>query len=166
MEIRSLRFKQIIVWHSGGEIELTNTKSGDRETVPLNRKTVELLFTIARERGIDLYDLTEKNGSQHDFLNKHGRKISDLRYVMKQTFKKAGIPYRPFHTFRHFWSSEMFDSGADVAKLKKIGRWGDLKTMLRYCHSYRADDQDAIDAFSEHLDKKPGRILKLQEEIK
>jgi hypothetical protein len=36
MEILNLKFKQIRIWMKGGEIELTDTKSGKREFVPIN----------------------------------------------------------------------------------------------------------------------------------
>jgi len=64
------------------------------------------------------------------------------------------MPYRPFHTFRHFWTSQMFNAGVDVGKIKKMGRWGDLQTMLSYCHSSRSEEQEAIEDRSNQREKK------------
>ena len=159
MEILKLKFRQIRTLLNGVEVVLIDTKSGKRETVPLNNETIELLETIAKERGIDLYHLDEKSGDEYIFLGTTGKPLRDLRHPMKLTYKKAGIPYRPFHTFRHFWTSEMFSAGVDVAKIKKIGRWRDLKTMLRYCHSQKLEEQEAINALSMHLKRKQPEML-------
>ena len=53
MEILNLQFKQIKIWMKGGEIELTETKSGEREKVTLNLEVIALLKQIAKERKID-----------------------------------------------------------------------------------------------------------------
>ena len=87
--------------------------------------------------------------------------MKDIRKQMQVTFQKAGIEYRPFHTFRHFWTSEMFNAGVDVGKIRKIGRWRDLKTMLRYCHSNKSEERDAVNALSSHLRRRPATVLKI-----
>ena len=158
MEILNLKFRQIKLWPGGAEIELTDTKSGKRETVPLSQEVQGLLFEIADERGIDLRNLDEESGSKYVFLGKKGNPLRDLRHPTELTFRKAGIEYKPFHTFRHFWTSEMFNAGVDVGKIKKMGRWGDLTTMLRYCHSNRSEEQEAINALSTHLNKRPNIV--------
>lgn len=157
-EIMNLRFGQIRIWPRGFEIELTDTKSGKRETVLLNQSTKELLLKIANERKIDLFNISEEDASQHVFLGKYGMPLRDFRHPMKATFDKSGIPYRPFHTFRHFWTSQMFNAGIDVGKIKKMGRWGDLQTMLRYCHSSRSEEQEAIEGLSNQLEKRPSKV--------
>ncbi|MCZ6820382.1 MAG: hypothetical protein O7G31_12950, partial [Calditrichaeota bacterium] len=54
--------------------------------------------------------------------------------------------------------SQMFNAGVDVGKIKKMGRWGDLQTMLRYCHSSRSEEQEAIDRLSDFLEKRPNIV--------
>jgi len=158
-EIFSLQFFQVKFWPSGMEVELTDTKSGELETVPLNQDTREWILEIADERGINLHKMLYEQKMQHVFLGRYGKRIKDLRRQMQVTFQRAGIEYRPFHTFRHFWTSEMFNAGVDVGKIQKIGRWKDMKTMLRYCHSNMSERHDAVDALSEHLKKPQAEVL-------
>ncbi len=162
-EILSMRLGQIKVWPSGIEVELTETKSGDKETVPLNQDTIDLIFEIANEKGINLKNMSQKDKTEYVFTGRYGKRIKDLRRQMQVTFEKAGIEYRSFHTFRNFWTSEMFDAGVDVGKIRKIGRWKDLKTMLRYCHSNKSQEHDAVNALSIHLKKPQAKVLKLNQ---
>lgn len=162
-EILNLKFGQIKIWPNGAEIELVDTKSGEKENVPLNEEAEGLVFEIARERNIDLKNLSQKQKSEHVFLGRYGRHMKDIRKQMQITFQKAGIEYRPFHTFRHFWTSEMFNAGVDVGKIRKIGRWRDLKTMLRYCHSNKSEERDAVNALSSHLRRRPATVLKINQ---
>ena len=94
-----------------------DSKSGEKENVPLNEEAEGLVFEIARERNIDLKNLSQKQKSEHVILGRYGGHMKDIRKQMQVTFQKAGIEYRPFHTFRHFWTSEMFNAGVDVGKI-------------------------------------------------
>lgn len=162
MEILNLQFKQIKIWMKGGEIELTETKSGEREKVTLNLEVIELLKQIAKERKIDLDSMIDEQKNEYVFTGMKGQRLFSVKKPMIRTLKNAGIEPRPFHTFRHFWTTEMFRTGVDVAKIKNLGRWKDFKTLLRYCHSYRLDEQEAVDQLSSHLSRRPGKILKME----
>jgi hypothetical protein len=48
----------------------------------------------------------------------------------------------------------MFNAGVDVGKIQKIGRWKDMKTMLRYCHSYKSEEREAIESLSSFLQRR------------
>ncbi|NIT59789.1 MAG: tyrosine-type recombinase/integrase [Aliifodinibius sp.] len=150
-ETLSLQFKQVKIHDFGAEVELIETKSGKRETVPINEGVVELLDVIARQRGIDFRFMSEQEREQYVFLGLRGERLKSVRKPMQRTFRDAGVPYRDFHTFRHFWTTEMFNAGADVLEIQKIGRWGDLKTMLRYCHKRRTQEYDAVNKLHQHL---------------
>ena len=163
MEILNLRFKQIKLHLNSTVIELTDTKSGKREIVPINQEVVAQLREIAAARKIDLKNMTPVQKAEYVFTGVKGQRLQSVRKPMVRTFKTAGVELRPFHTFRHFWTTEMFRAGADVTRIKKIGRWKDLQTMLRYCHSNRADEQEAVNLLSAHLQKKPAEILKLKQ---
>ena len=162
MEILNLKFRQIKLWMNGGEIELIDTKSGKRETVLLNNDVVDLLKLIATEKDVDLFRVKERQKDLHVFTGMRGAPLKSITKPMMRTFREAKIEPRPFHTFRHFWTTEMFNAGVDVAKIKKIGRWRNLKTMLRYCHSNRSDEQEAVNTFSTHIKRKPAEILTMK----
>ncbi len=52
----------------------------------------------------------------------------------------------------------MFAAGKDVASIKESGRWGDLQTMLRYCHTSNAERFDAAHNLGKHFGKAAGKI--------
>lgn len=162
MEVLNLQFGQLRIWFSGAEIELVDTKSGDKEFVPLNQDVMDLIKEIATERSIDLSRLSEADKKQYVFTGVHGQPIKSVRKPMARTFKQAGIEYRPFHSFRHFWTSEMFSAGADPATIQKAGRWKDFKTMLRYCHRDKSQAHEAVERLSLHLNKAPARVVELK----
>ncbi len=155
-ETLSLQFKQIKIHDFGAEVELIETKSGKKETIPINKGVVEMLHIIARERYIDFKFLTEKQREQYVFLGLRSDRLKSVRKPMQKTFRDADLSYRDFHTFRHFWTTEMFNAGADVLEIQKIGRWGDLKTMLRYCHKRRTQEYDAVNKLHQHLSSSAG----------
>lgn len=159
MEILNLTFGQLNVWHSGMEIELLETKSGNKEHFPLNPEMQALLNTIAKEKSIDIFHLTPQQKNLNVFDGLYGNQIRNIRRPLEKTFEKAGIEKRPFHTFRHFWTKMMFESGIDPATIQKLGRWGDFETMLKYCYTIRSQERDAINKLSEKLNKKPAKII-------
>ena len=123
MEILNLKFKQIKLYLKSAEIELTDTKSGKHEIVPINDAVVELLREIAVERKIDLQQMTTTQKNEMVFTGAKAQNLQSVRKPMIRTFKAAKVELRPFHTFRHFWTTEMFRAGIDVATIQKLGRW-------------------------------------------
>ena len=150
-ETLGLQFKQVKIHDFGAEVEVIETKSGKKETIPINQGVVKLLHAIAKDRGINLKFMSEQQREQYVFLGLRGDRLKSVRKPTQRTFRDAGVPYRDFHTFRHFWTTEMFNAGADVFEIQKIGRWGDLKTMLRYCHKRRSQEYDAVNKLHQHL---------------
>lgn len=159
MEILNLTFRQIRMWLKNAEIELVETKSGEKEYVPLDRKSIELIWEIAEDKGIDLRKLRDSDKDKHLFTGIHGQRLKSVRRPMETTFKRAGIELRPFHTFRHFWTKMMFEAGNDPATIQKVGRWRDFETMLKYCYTTKSQEHDAVNKLSEHLERKGAKIL-------
>jgi integrase len=160
MEILDLQFGQVRIWPGGGgEIELLDTKSDEKEYVPLNDDVVDMIIMIAQERNIDVFNMKEKDREKFVFLSKYRKKLLSVRKPMYYTFSKAGIDQRPFHTFRHFWTKMMFEAGNDPATIQKVGRWRDFETMLRYCYTTREEEQAAVRKLSLKLkDQTPKKI--------
>jgi len=159
-EILSLKIRQIKLRDFSSEIELADTKSGKREAIPIHQGIIDLLQEIAKARGIDIKHLTEAQKEEYVFHGKYNNnRLFSVKKPMKTTFRKAGIPYHDFHTFRHFWTTEMFNAGIDVSIIQKIGRWRDLKTMLRYCHTRKPRELDAVNTLNEHLSKTAGNVI-------
>jgi len=163
MEILNLAFGQIKIWLKRTEIELIETKSGDKEYVPLDHEVIALLTQIADERGVDLHNISTEDKQKHVFTGMLGQPIKSVRKPMVRTFRDAGVEFKPFHTFRHFWTKMMFEAGNDPATIQKIGRWRDFKTMLRYCYTTRAQEHEAVDKLSDHLVKKTAKVFPLRQ---
>jgi len=127
--------------------------------VPIHDDVIAMLKQIAQERGINLERMTTEQKEDHVFYGTRGTRLFDVRKAMTSTFKNAGVEQRDFHTFRHFWTTEMFNAGVPVQQIQKIGRWEDMKTMLRYCHTRKAQEFDAVNALRIHLGKGSGNIV-------
>jgi integrase len=162
MEILNLTFGQIKMHISGAEIELLDTKSGEKEHVPINEDVIALLADIAREKGIDLRKMSPGEKKIYVFTGMRGKKLGSVRKPMVRTFKKAGIEPRPFHTFRHFWTKMMFEAGVDPYTLQKIGRWRDFETMLKYCYTTRPQEHEAVNKLTSQLKNNGAEIIKWQ----
>jgi integrase len=163
MEILNTQFKQIRLWHGGADIELLDTKSGEKEYVPLSEETFELVCNISYERGFDLNNMTDEEKEQYIFTGLKGQRLKSVRKPMITTFKRAGIELRLFHTFRHFWTKTMFEAGNDPAYIQKVGCWRDFKTMLKYCYTSRSQEHEAMNKLSQYISKKPAKIVDMRQ---
>ena len=152
-EILDLTFGQIKRYISSAEIELTDTKSGEKEYVPVNEDVIAQLEVIAGEREINLSDMSLDEKKQFVFTGMRGQKLESVRKPLAKTFKEANIEPRPFHTFRHFWTKMMFKAGVDPYTIQKIGRWRDFETMLRYCYTTAPQEHEAVNKLISHLAK-------------
>ena len=161
MEILNLKFKQIRLSISSAEVELLDTKSGNREFVPLNNDMISLLEEIAAERKINLRDLKSTDREKYVFTGSREQRLKSIRKPMEYTFAKAEVELRPFHTFRHFWTKMMFDSGVDPYTIQKVGRWRDFETMLRYCYTTRPEEHEAVNKLAERLSRKRPNPIKM-----
>ncbi len=106
-------------------------------------------------------NLIEKDKHKYVFTGMFGQRLKSVRKPMAKAFKDAGVESRPFHTFRHFWTKMMFESGNDPFTIQKVGRWRDFKTMLKYCYTTCLEEHVAVNRLSEKLRKEPGRILEM-----
>jgi integrase len=155
MEILNLTFGQLRLYFDKVEVVLYDTKSGLKEYIPLNEEVKNQIFGIAAEKSINLHELSEKDKKENVFTGNNGQRIQSVRKPMLRTFKEAGIEKRPFHTFRHFWTKMMFESGVDPYTIKKVGRWKDFDTMLKYCYTTRPEEYEAVNKLSVALNRQP-----------
>lgn len=165
-ETLTLKFKQIRITDFSAEAVLLANKSGKRQLVPLNSAVVEMLRRIAKDRNIDLKNLSAEQKEAAVFLGLRGKPLKDVRKPLAKTFKYAGVEPRDFHTFRHFWTTEMFNAGVNVKTIQKIGRWTDLQTMLRYCHTRKPQENEAVNLLQKHLEQDTAQVLPMKKETK
>ncbi|TDI90295.1 MAG: hypothetical protein E2O77_08560, partial [Caldithrix sp.] len=121
---------------------------------------------IAKDRNIDLKQLSVEQKEEAVFLGLHGKPLKGVRKPLAKTFRRAGVEPKDFHTFRHFWTTEMFNAGVNVKTIQKIGRWTDLQTMLRYCHTQKSQENEAVNRLQTHLETESSQALPLKKEYK
>ena len=163
MEILNLTFGQLRLWLKRAEVELIETKSGEKEYVPFDEEVIALLESIASQRGMDLHKLSTDDKSKHVFTSMQGQPLRSVRKPMVRTFKQAGIELRPFHTFRHFRTKMMFEAGINPATIQQMGRWRDFKTRLKYCYTTKTEEHQAVNKLSQHLDQQTAKLLPLRQ---
>lgn len=84
----------------GGEIELTETKSGEREKVTLNLEVIELLKQIAKERKIDLDSMIDEQKNEYVFTGMKGQRLFSVKKAddtnsQKRRNRTEAFPYFP-----------------------------------------------------------------------
>ena len=57
-----------------------------------------------------------------------------VRYRLKSLCKRAGIPYKKPHLFRHGRTTALANEGISPIILMQFGRWSSLRSMERYIH--------------------------------
>jgi len=124
-----------------GYIDLPETKAGERQDIPLNKTTTELLRNHKRVEGCP-----------YVFPNRHGRQTTqlDLRYICD----KAGLPsrFRPLHDLRHSYASGMASSGkVDLYRLQKLLRHATPAMTERYAHLADRAMRDAAEVAKEDM---------------
>jgi integrase len=135
----------------GFTAELVYTKPGKKDSIPVNNKVVEMIEEIGNEKGIDLYKLNEEDRNKYIFTDGKRERLKSFPKSLHKTFIGAGISYRKFHTFRHFWTKMMFNSGVDPFTIMKIGRWKSLKTMLKYCYTSTTEEYEAVNKLYDNI---------------
>ena len=48
--------------------------------------------------------------------------------------KKSGIRRLRFHDLRHTFATRLVQNGVDLLTLQKLGRWKEVKMVMRYAH--------------------------------
>ncbi len=109
------------------------TKSSKR-VVPLTPRAISLL---ERLRGLD---------DTWVVASSRGRWISYQNLIkhIKQACRKAGVPYRGAHVFRHTFATNCYYKGVDVKVLSRLLGHSDIKVTMNIYVSLRGDGFDEM----------------------
>ena len=122
-------------------LEILNQKNGEYDTIPLNKRAVEILQSIPR-----------RLDSKYFFPGKKpGKPFKDLKRQFDKAVKKANLEKVTFHTLRHTAASYLVMSGVDLATVKEILRHKSISMTLRYAHLSPKHKQSAVEALSKAL---------------
>ena len=120
-EIMSLTWDKIDL--AKRTITLDNTKNGDRRTVPLSSKAVEVLRVLPRRLDGKVWTYSDDG----------------MRTGYKRACKRAGITGLTFHDLRHEATSRLFEKGFNPMEASAITGHKTLQMLKRYTH-LRAED--------------------------
>jgi integrase len=117
-------------------VTFRNTKNGETYGCHLHPTTV-----------ITLANLIKRNDTVfgYTYLNRKA-----LNRDFKAACNKAGIEYgrnggiTP-HSLRHTYATWHRENGQDLRSVMALGRWKDIKSVVRYTHVSSAEQKDAID---------------------
>lgn len=107
-----------------GFLEILDQKNGEYDTIPLNKRSAEILRSIPR-----------RLDSKYVFPGKiPGKPFADLKRRFGNTVKSAGLKDVTFHTLRHTAASYLVMAGVDLATVREILRHKSFSMTLRYSH--------------------------------
>jgi integrase len=105
-------------------LHLTRTKNGEQRGVPLSRKAIALLESLA------IIELTpDRRGPVFP-----GVTAEAVKRAFKNACKRAGIENLRFHDLRHEAISRFFEMGLDAMEVASISGHKDLRMLKRYTH--------------------------------
>jgi len=76
---------------------------------------------------------------------------SSFRTSYERMLKRAGVPYRKFHTIRHTFATEAIRRGVDVKDLQMLMGHSDIETTFVYVHSDMDSKRKSIEMMGEIL---------------
>lgn len=115
--------------------------------VDLNRRTI--VIYEQKNKGVDtlplnqnaLNVLMQRNQYPHGedglvFFNTLGKRIltANLWRSFQLAVQKSGIRRLRFHDLRHTFATRLVQSGVDLLTVQKLGRWREVKMVMRYAH--------------------------------
>jgi integrase len=122
-EIRHLTWKDVDL--ARGRVILHETKNGERRTVPLTGKALELLQNRAKVRRLDTSLL---------WPGRVPGKPLDWRAPWEAVLRQAGIDNFTFHDLRHSAASYLAMNGASLAEIADVLGHKTLSMVKRYAH--------------------------------
>jgi integrase len=124
-EILGLKWSQVDF--SRREITISEQKNGQLDTLPLNKKVINVLREIWNNRQKD---------AEYVFPSQHNTRIShrNLFRAFQIAKEKAKIEKFRFHDLRHTFATRLVQSGVDIYAVQKLGRWKTLSMVTRYGH--------------------------------
>lgn len=137
-EILNLKWKDV---HPRGDtITLSRTKSGKRQTFPLNKKAIGI---IDKARGL-------KRRSPYVFSStKDGHYGSTFDETWRRIRTKAGLSVR-FHDLRHTFASWLASSGkVDIYVLKELLGHSSIEMTQRYAHLINGATRKAVEVLDD-----------------
>ncbi|MBM4305181.1 MAG: site-specific integrase [Deltaproteobacteria bacterium] len=126
-EILDLKWPQVNMARK--TIEILVQKNKGKDTLPLNKRALEILEQRSRSR---------LPGVEFVFCTGKGTRIGarNLLRGFYSALKKAKITPLRFHDLRHTFATRLVQAGVDLYTVQKLGRWKNISMVMRYAHHY------------------------------
>ncbi|MCM3078500.1 tyrosine-type recombinase/integrase [Brevibacillus invocatus] len=139
-EVLNMLAKDIDFIHKSIHIPATHSKNGQARTVPITKRTCDLLSTLLAEN--------QEQFSQHPdhlFLARDGKPMTYLAAYTRISHygKQVGITGTRVspHTFRHTFATHYVSSGGNIFSLQKILGHSDMSMVRKYVQLTQSDLQ-------------------------
>lgn len=115
---------------------LTEPKSWERRTVPINERTWSELKRLPR-RGALVFTRLDGKPIGYDATAQ----------AIHELYDTAGVktPTKPWHSLRHTFGTELASRGADVETIRELMGHKDISTTQRYLHTTRDRKRAAVE---------------------
>lgn len=135
-EILSLEWPNVDLFRKTATV--VKSKNGEKRTIPLNQRLMELLKEKGKVRSI-------KN--KYVFPNMEGNKIdaSKLLRAFRNILRRAQLEDFRFHDLRHTFATRLAQAGVDFYKISKILGHKDIRMTQRYSHHYPESLRDGVE---------------------
>ena len=124
-EILDLQWSQVDMDRQ--TITIFEQKNKSVDTLPLSQTALNVLLPKSEN---------PHSENDHVFQNTCGKRIlaSNLIRAFQEAAKKSGIRKLRFHDLRHTFATRLVQNGVDLLTLQKLGRWKEVKMVMRYAH--------------------------------
>ncbi|MEP7150160.1 MAG: site-specific integrase [Nitrospira sp.] len=126
-EILDLQWSRVDLFRR--TITFLEQKSGAKDMLPVNAKTLEVLKARARVRSLK---------SDYVFFNGAGNRMDarDLLRVLYPVMRKAEVKHFRFHDLHHTFATRLVQAGVDIYRVQKLGPWKTISIVMRYAHHH------------------------------
>ena len=117
-------------------VTVVRSKNGEKRTIPLNRRLLELLVEKTKVRHIKCNLV---------FPSEAGTKIINQHRAFYNALRRAEITDFRFHDLRHTFATRLVQAGIDLYKVATILGHKDIKMTQRYAHHYPESLRDGVE---------------------
>jgi integrase len=121
-EVRDLTHAQVNV--AAKAIFLSDSKTGQGQFVPLCETALAIYRAVPPRIGVPWVWYNPDTGERW----------ADLTHIFLRHARKAGLEGVSLHALRHTFASYHAKAGTSPHALRELGRWKDLRMVVRYAH--------------------------------